>query len=63
MTHDCARPGCTAQIPFGMLMCRADWARVPRPIQRRVYAGWNGGQPTSDWLDAVDAAVAAVGPK
>jgi ABC-type uncharacterized transport system permease subunit len=46
-----------------MLMCRADWARVPRQLQRRVYAGWNGGVITPDWLPAVDEAIAAVGPK
>ena len=61
-THPCPVPGCTATLPFRILMCRAHWRQVPRALQLRVYATWNDAHPTSDYLavrqEAIDAVVA-----
>lgn len=42
--HQCPRVGCQALVPDDQLACYPDWQRVPRPIQRAVYAAWNHGQ-------------------
>ena len=40
MTHDCPATGCTEQLPTSILMCKAHWARVPRPLQQQVIGAW-----------------------
>lgn len=44
-THMCPGPRCkgAAPIPYEMLMCRADWYAVPRPIRNLVYRTWANG--------------------
>ena len=46
-------------------MCLAHWRRVPRPIQRAVWATYRPGQcddrsPSAAWHDAADAAIGFV---
>jgi len=43
-THECPRDGCTRRVPPGMLMCRADWLRVPVPFRKALYAAWDSGR-------------------
>lgn len=31
-------------MPDDQLACYPHWQRVPRPLQRAVYAAWNHGQ-------------------
>jgi hypothetical protein len=44
MTRDDYRPcpvdGCEARILPGLLMCRAHWYRVPRPLRAEVNEAW-----------------------
>jgi hypothetical protein len=58
---DCAATTCTAQVPRHILMCRADWARVPKPLQAEVYRTWRGRRRGGwqPYLAARDAAIAA----
>ena len=60
--HECPRDGCTRQVPAHMLMCRADWYQVPRPLRDVVWATWQdgAGAGTPAHLAAVCAAIAAV---
>lgn len=49
-------------------MCRKHWALVPKALQRAVWRTYRVGQcddkdPSADWLDAADAAIAAVAEK
>ena len=62
-THLCPGPRCggKAPIPYDMLMCRADWAAVPRPIRNAVYRAWDNGAGagTADHQRAVQLAIRA----
>jgi hypothetical protein len=55
---------CGGSIRKGLLMCRADWARVPDGLRRRVYQVLDAFQCDSgtlgDLREAQEAAVAAV---
>lgn len=62
MSHHCPVPGCAAAgLPDSLLMCRRDWARVARPLQRAVYAAYKGGEGrgTPELARAQDAAIRA----
>jgi uracil-DNA glycosylase family 4 len=63
--HRCHALRCHVVVPPEQLMCRMHWSRVPREIQRRVWATYRKGQcedrrPSKAWLEAADAAIAAV---
>ena len=60
--HECPRDGCTRQVPPHMLMCRADWYRVPKPLRDAVWAAWrNGaGAGSPEHTAAITAAIEAV---
>jgi hypothetical protein len=54
-------PTCTRQIPLGKLMCRLDWAWVPRAIRQAVYAAYRERlKHPAAYEQAVAAAVRAV---
>ena len=38
------------------LVCPSCWSRLPKSLQRRIYAAWNDGDETADYSAAVDAA-------
>lgn len=42
--HRCAARGCKRRVPIKMLMCRAHWYTVPKPIRDRVWATYRPGQ-------------------
>lgn len=71
--HLCAVPGCRVVIAETLLMCRADWIRVPMALRREVNERWRAflaTQKTRDkaaiveaiahWRSAREAAVEAV---
>lgn len=63
--HRCHARGCTVVVPPEMLMCRSHWFRVPRVIQRAVWAAYRRGQcddkrPSEAWHRAADAAIGYV---
>lgn len=63
--HPCRAPGCPRILPYHLLMCPPHWRRVPRPVQREVYAAWRevqeqGGALTDRYLQAVEAAIASL---
>lgn len=52
-THKCATIGCNKQVKTDLLMCRAHWALLPRPLQmsisifyRKVKRGEDGALET-----------------
>lgn len=62
MSHTCHAIGCNRQCPPRMLMCRLCWRRVPKHLQKAVYANYRPGQeidkrPTREWHRAADAAI------
>lgn len=63
-THPCAAIPCRIVLPARILMCRTDWRRVPRDIQRQVWATYRRGQTAAtaspEYLAAVQDAVDAV---
>lgn len=64
LTHECAAPTCKTEIAQSRLMCPGDWAQVPKPLQREVYAAWASGTGVfSDrYAAARRAAIDAVTP-
>ena len=65
MSHHCHARGCTTRVPPEMLFCRGHWFRVPRKIQRAVWAAYRPGQcddknPSVSWHEAADAAIGYV---
>ncbi len=65
MDHHCHAQGCPKRTQPKMLMCYPHWKMVPIELQRRVWAEYRAGQevrkdPTGTYLDAADAAIAAV---
>lgn len=63
--HTCHADGCNVEVPPKLLMCAPHWRMVPKALQRRVWATYVPGQevrkdPTSEYLEAMRAAVAAV---
>lgn len=66
--HKCHAKGCNKSIPPRLLMCLKHWRMVPEALQIRVWATYIPGQenrkdPTDEYLDAHEAAVAAVAAK
>jgi hypothetical protein len=59
MNHKCPVGGCFKQLPAHILLCRMHWARVPRALQRSVYAAWNNGHPQPGYFDIRDEAIKA----
>lgn len=65
MVHTCHALGCRVAVPPRMLMCLTHWRMVPQALQRQVWATYRRGQeqdkqPSSAYLAAVKAAIAAV---
>ncbi len=60
--HECPRDGCTRQVPAHMLMCRADWYRVPKPLRDAVWTAWHdgAGAGSPEHTAAITAAIRAV---
>ena len=60
--HKCPADGCEARVPAGKLMCPADWAQVPKPLQAEVYAAWDRGRGRGSQrhVRAIKAAIEAV---
>ena len=49
----------------GKLMCRRCWSKVPRDLQRAVYAAYSpraGLRQSEAWATAAQAAIASVRP-
>ncbi len=61
-THTCPATGCRRQLPQHILACPAHWRRVPRDLQRQVYATWARGRMPDPvaYMAARQAAVFAV---
>lgn len=58
--HKCPLDCCKAQLPTHILMCSRHWGIVPPNLKRAVYASWNRGNPTSDYLETRAEAVRSV---
>ena len=63
--HTCHARGCGVAVAPELLMCLAHWRKVPRSIQRAVWATYRPGQcddrsPSAAWHDAADAAIGFV---
>lgn len=68
LKHHCHATGCRAECKPEYLMCFSHWSRVPRDIQRAVWANYRAGQcddknPSEAWHEAADAAIGAVAMK
>lgn len=68
MSHHCHARGCATPCKPEMLMCLKHWRMVPRKLQRAVWATYRPGQcddkqPSVEWHEAADAAIAAVAAK
>jgi hypothetical protein len=61
-THECPRTGCSRTVRDQFLMCSDDWALVPPPLQRSVYAAYKRGKGigSPQLLAAQEAAIRAV---
>jgi hypothetical protein len=46
-THECPAPVCKERVPEHQLACRRHWRLIPRPMQRAVWAAWDGGRGRS----------------
>ncbi|HZR50167.1 MAG TPA: hypothetical protein VFB06_11665 [Streptosporangiaceae bacterium] len=45
MSHQCPLVACDVKdVPDDRLLCRQDWARVPKPLQQAVYRAWDHGR-------------------
>ena len=60
MNHKCPIDSCTHQLPHHILMCSRHWGMVPPSLKRAVYATWNRGNPTPDYLATRAEAVRSV---
>ena len=68
MNHHCHAVGCETRVPPKMFMCLAHWRRVPRELQRAVWANYRPGQeddkrPTAEYMRVTDQARRAVAEK
>lgn len=67
--HFCHVPECKEPCPPALLMCLPHWRRVPRALRRAVWRAYAPGQEegraevSQAYLDAADAAVAALSDK
>lgn len=62
--HVCPGPNCERSVSLSLLACRRHWSQVPKPLQRRVYAAWAGGEGagTDEHAEACEAAIATMQP-
>lgn len=66
LKHRCAADGCAVMVPHRMLMCLADWRRVPLDIQREVNRRYRPidaegrAAPSPAYVVAVGLAIKAV---
>ena len=64
MRHKCPIENCPFMLPYDLLMCRAHWGKVPKPIQRAVYQAWQMQQRSTEPVDvyrkAREAAIVSV---
>jgi hypothetical protein len=65
--HTCHAIGCSTPVPPEMLMCAPHWRQVPAEIKAAIWRTYRPGQcddkrPSREWLDAANAAIAAVAP-
>jgi hypothetical protein len=44
MSHTCHAYGCNANVRPEMFMCFAHWRRVPKDMQKRIWATYRPGQ-------------------
>jgi hypothetical protein len=63
--HHCHARSCTVAVKPELLMCLGHWRKVPRTIQRAVWASYRRGQcddmnPSEGWHQAADAAIGYV---
>lgn len=63
--HTCHARGCSVAVKPELLMCLKHWRKVPRKIQRAVWAHYRPGQcddmsPSKAWHSAADAAIGFV---
>lgn len=68
MSHKCHAIGCEKEVPPHLLMCFPHWQRVPKRLQRDVWATYRAGQevdkkPTNEYLEAAARAILAVADK
>lgn len=66
--HHCHAHGCDEKVPPELLMCSRHWKRVPKKLQKAVWANYRPGQcddmsPSKEWHKAADAAILAVAKK
>jgi len=63
--HLCHALGCSERVMPSRLMCPRHWYMVPAPLRREVWRTYRPGQevdksPSRSYVDAADAAIAAV---
>jgi diadenosine tetraphosphatase ApaH/serine/threonine PP2A family protein phosphatase len=68
MGHHCHALRCTVAVPPRMHMCGRHWSRVPRRLQRDLWAAYRFGQeqdkdPSAAYLRAAAACIRAVAEK
>lgn len=68
LAHICHAIGCTSKIDPSLLMCRKHWQKVPLYLKLEVKRNYKKGQevsktPTPQYLEAMKAAINAVGKK
>lgn len=66
--HTCHAMDCETAVPEHMHMCRPHWFRVPRKLQRELWAAYVPGQetrkdPSREYLLAAERCINAVAAK
>lgn len=59
MSRPCAIPGCTRPAKDHQLMCWPHWCRVPKALNRAIFATVHD-RPRTEYRKHVSAAIAAV---
>jgi hypothetical protein len=59
MSHRCPSPGCAVDVPDDQLACHTHWYSLPKPMQRAVWAAWDGGHGAGSiaHTKAIEAAI------
>lgn len=55
MPHPCAIPDCPTPAKDGQLMCLAHWRRVPRALNRAIFATVNDRDRTAYLANVAEA--------